>query len=121
VTLLQNLYQFQAGENARNAASGKAFMQDRTTEGPTVIREDPKFLRELRIYHLFHSIPRELQFVQRSLLGFLDELMKHHKGGSEQCENDAGGLFQHSANRPFGLLGKADSKSRFSFRDLCST
>jgi hypothetical protein len=32
VTLFQNLYQFQAGENARNAASGKAIMQDRTTE-----------------------------------------------------------------------------------------
>jgi len=41
VTLLQNLYQFQAGENARNVASGKAIMQDRTTEGPTRIREDP--------------------------------------------------------------------------------
>jgi hypothetical protein len=32
VTLRQNLYQFQAGENARNVASGKAIMQDRTTE-----------------------------------------------------------------------------------------
>jgi len=43
VTLLQNLYQFQAGENARDAASGKAILQDRTTEGPTRIREDPTF------------------------------------------------------------------------------
>ena len=32
VTLRQNLHQFQAGENARNAASEKTFMQDRTTE-----------------------------------------------------------------------------------------
>ena len=33
----------------------------------------------------------------------------------------AGGIFQHPVNQPFGLLGIADSVSRFSFRDLCST
>jgi hypothetical protein len=30
-------------EHGRNAASDKAFTQDRTTESPTVIREDPTY------------------------------------------------------------------------------
>jgi hypothetical protein len=50
-----------------------------------------------RIFHLIHSIPRDLQFVQRSLLGFLDELMKHHHPTTNQRPNSrdlAGGNFE---------------------------
>ena len=44
VTLRQSLHQFQSEENARNAASDKTFMQDRTTEWPTGSPKDPEIL-----------------------------------------------------------------------------
>ena len=42
MALRQSLHQLQAEENARNAASDKAIMQDRTTEWPTGRPKDPE-------------------------------------------------------------------------------
>lgn len=44
VALRQSLHEFQAEENAGNAASNKTFMQDRTTEWPTGRPKDPEIL-----------------------------------------------------------------------------
>jgi hypothetical protein len=43
------------------------------------------------------------------------------RGTNQATPLPAGGIFQHSANPPFGLLETADSKSYFSFQGLCST
>ena len=45
VTLCQNRRQFHTMDHTRNAASGKTFMQDRTSEGPTRRCEDSLFLK----------------------------------------------------------------------------